>query len=664
MRLRSLIATPVQSSLGPGLAIFAGILLIKSPVALAASDVAYGPAPSWVMPQQVPVAPSEKSTEPVRVLLSDVQARLAPKISETYVDSVLLVQTPQGLTDAGNIALSWRPDTDVLTVHKLAISRNGKDISLLGSGQTFTILRREESLEYATLSGALTAVTQPQGLEVGDRIELAYTIKRTDPLLGGVPEQIFGTPPQARIALAHLDVSWPADYHMSWRSPPYLATLREHQSDTGVEISDTQLDQQPLVEPAGAPSRYAATRLVQVSGYKSWSEISRLLYPLFSDAAKLSQSTPLRGEIERLRTSLHDPRARTEAALRLAQDQIRYVSLGMNEARIVPANVDTTWSRRYGDCKAKTVLLLALLRELGVDAEAVVVATVDGDALPTRLPMIGLFNHVLVRARIDGKEYWLDGTRVGDRHLDDLPVPNFRWGLPLKAQGSDLIKIEMVAPPRPLVDTTIVVDASAGPKAPASFHAEMMLRSDVATKLQQTISRLTDTQRNEILRTFWRRQDYWSTDWDDVNFQNVKADFDDADWTLRLSVDGQGTMNWQGNEHLLQPLRLGGVVDLKREPGPNSDAPYLTNLSVYFRVSERVKLPRGGSALTLVGENVDQTIAGMHYERSARIDGGELSADATVRSVSPEFPASEAAADQKQLRELWDHPLYLKLRSD
>ncbi len=650
---------PVEPSFGRCLAIVAGMLL--SPVALAASDVAYGPAPSWVIPQQAPAAPSEKSTEPVRVLLSDVQARLAPKISETYVDSVLLVQTPQGLTDAGNVALSWRPDTDVLTVHKLSISRNGKDINLLGSGPTFTILRREQNLEYATLSGVLTAVTQPQGLQVGDRVELAYTIKRTDPLLGGVPEKIFGTPPQSRIALVHLDVHWPADYQMAWRAPPYLATLREHRTDTGVEISDTQVDQQPLVEPAGAPSRYAVTRLVQVSGYRSWSEISQLLYPLFSDAAQLSQTSPLRSEIARLRSSFSDPRTRTEAALRLVQDQIRYVSLGMNEARIVPANVDTTWSRRYGDCKAKTVLLLALLRELGVDAEAVVVATVDGDALPTRLPMIGLFNHVLVRATIDGKEYWLDGTRLGDRHLDELPVPNFRWGLPLKAQGSDLIKIEALPPPRPLIDTTIAVDASAGPKAPASFHAEMMLRSDVATKLQQTISRLTDTQRDELLRTFWRRQDYWSTDWDDVSFQNVRADFDDAEWTLRLSADGQGTMNWQGNEHLLQPLRLGGVVDLKREPGPNSDAPYLTNLSIYFRVSERIKLPPGGAAFTLVGENVDQTIAGTHYELSARINAGEFSADASVRSVSPEFPASEAAADQKQLRELWEHPLYLRL---
>jgi hypothetical protein len=592
-----------------------------------------------------------------------VQARLALKVSETYVDSVILVQTPQGLSEAGNIALSWRPETDVLTVHKLTIARNGKGINLLGPGQTFTVLRREENLEYAALSGILTATIQPQGLQVGDRLELAYTIKRTDPLLGGIPEQIFGTPPQSRIALVHLDVSWPADYRMSWRAPPYLASLREHRTNTAVELSDTQIDQQPLIEPAGAPSRFAATRFVQVSGHRSWSEISQLLFPVFSNAAKLPPTSPLRAEIERLRTSFPDPRTRAEAALRLVQDQIRYVFLGMNQARIVPADVDTTWSRRYGDCKAKTVLLLALLHGLGVDAEAVAVATADGDAIPTRLPMIGLFNHVLVRATIDGKTYWLDGTRLGDRHLDDLLVPNFRWGLPLKAEGSDLIKIDEVPPPRPLIDNTIVVDASAGPKAPATFHAESLFRSDLAMKLQEAIARLTDDQRNELLRAYWRRQDYWSHNWDDVSFQNLKADFDDANGTLLVSADGQGTMNWQGNEHLLQPLHLGAVVDLKREPGPNSDAPYLASLSVYFRVSERIKLPRGGSGFTLAGDNVDQTIGGMHYERSARINGAELSADATVRSVSAEFPASEAAADQKQLRELWDDPVYLKLSS-
>ena len=60
---------------------------------------------------------------------------------------------------------------------------------------------------------------------------------------------------------------------------------------------------------------------------------------------------------------------RAQAALGLVQDRIRYVALAMGTGGLVPADAATTWSRRFGDCKGKTVLLLAMLRALGVTTE-------------------------------------------------------------------------------------------------------------------------------------------------------------------------------------------------------------------------------------------------------------------------------------------------------
>jgi len=599
------------------------------------------------------------------VLLSDVQVNLAPTVSESYFDNVLLIQTPQGLAGPGNIALSWRPETDVLTVHKLKILRDGKEIDVLGSGQTFSILRREDKLEYAALSGALTAFIQPEGLRVGDRVELAYTLRRTDALLGGVPEEIIGTQPGAALARLHLRARWPANYKMTWRAS-FLDELKETRVGDAIEVSTTRDNDEPLVQPAGAPARFAAVRLLEMSGHKSWAEISRLLFPLFDRASQLSRTSPLQAEVARIRAAAPDPRARAEAALRLVQDQIRYVYLGMNDARIVPADVDTTWSRRFGDCKAKTALLLALLRELGVEAEPVAVNTLAGDMLPTRLPMIELFNHVLVRATLAGKTYWLDGSRSGDRQLDDLSIPNYHWGLPLRAAGAELLKIEAVPLSTPTSETSITVDASAGATAPASFQAETLLRADAATVTQRAISGLTEQQRDTALRAYWTRQHYWSTNWNEVTLRAVKAEFDDTRGILRLSMEGQGLMNWQGDQHLMWPLCIGNdnVVDYKREPGPNGDAPYLTDFPAYTRVGERIKLPGNGVGFSIVGNDVDRTIAGVHYQRSARINKDELSAEASVRSLVAEFPASEAAAVKKALRELSDDLLYAKLPSN
>lgn len=610
----------------------------------------------------MPTAGPEKSDAPLRILLTDVQVNLAPTVSESYFDNVLLIQTPQGLAGAGNVALLWRPETDLLTVHKLKILRADKVIDVLGSGQAFSILRREDKLEYAALSGVLTAFIQPEGLRVGDRVELSYTLRRTDALLGGVPETFIGTQSGAALARLHLLARWPANYKMTWRAS-FLDELKESRVGDSIEVSTTRDNDEPLVQPAGAPARFAAVRLLQISGHKSWTEISKLLFPLFDRASKLSRTSPLQAEIARIRTAAPDPQTRTEAALRLVQDQIRYVYLGMNDARIVPADVETTWSRRFGDCKAKTALLLALLRELGIDAEPVAVSSVAGDALPTRLPMIEMFNHVLVRATLAGKTYWLDGARSGDRKLDDLPIPNYRWGLPLTATGADLVKIEAVPLSTPTSETTITVDATAGAEAPASFRAETLLRADAATVTQRQISRLTEQQRDAALRAYWTRQPYWSNNWSDVTLRAVKAEFDDTNAILRVSMAGQGIMNWQGDQHLIGSVNIGDYVDLKREPGPNSDAPYLTAFPTYTHIIERIKLPHDGAGFEIVGSDVDRTIAGVHYQRNAQINTGELVAEASLRSMAAEFPASEAPGAQKALRELWDDPVYAKLPS-
>lgn len=56
-------------------------------------------------------------------------------------------------------------------------------------------------------------------------------------------------------------------------------------------------------------------------------------------------------------------------------------------------------------------MLLELLDALGIEADPVLVSNgTSTDGLDARLPNPGHFHHVLVRARIAGEEYWLDGT--------------------------------------------------------------------------------------------------------------------------------------------------------------------------------------------------------------------------------------------------------------
>src|SRR5579872_3606316 len=157
------------------------LVLVWATAGWAANNLQFGPPPSWVKPT-APPAKSAPTQAAVRILLVDQQVELTPKTISHYVENVIRIQTPQGMSDTGTITLVWNPDTDILTVHKVHILRGEKVIDVLGSGQTFTIARREANLDLATLDDTLTAILQPADMQVGDTLDVAYTLERTDPV--------------------------------------------------------------------------------------------------------------------------------------------------------------------------------------------------------------------------------------------------------------------------------------------------------------------------------------------------------------------------------------------------------------------------------------------------------------------------------------------------
>jgi tetratricopeptide (TPR) repeat protein len=194
-----------------------------------------------------------------------------------------------------------------------------------------------------------------------------------------------------------------------------------------------------------------------------------------------------------------DPRARAGAALKLVQERIAYLAEGMNGGNYVPQTPEKTWETRYGDCKAKTLLLAAMLREMGLHAEPVLVNAVRGDAVVDDLPMPGAFNHVLVRAVVDGEDLWLDGTTLGTGIGSLGDVPPFAWGLPLRPDGADLLKLPNRAPALASVSIVNRIDMSAGVDFPVLYDLKVDVTGQMGALLQQ-ISRLPDNeQRRELI---------------------------------------------------------------------------------------------------------------------------------------------------------------------
>ena len=147
----------------------------------------YQPQAAWVQPAPIPrdVKPSGAAGD---MLLWTVQDRLSPGDDESFVEQATRINAPEALQQAGNLLLTWNPLTDTLAIHRARILRGAQTIDLLAGGRKFAVLRREANLEAAMIDGELTATLQPEGLQVGDVLDLAYTLTTREPALAGHSE--------------------------------------------------------------------------------------------------------------------------------------------------------------------------------------------------------------------------------------------------------------------------------------------------------------------------------------------------------------------------------------------------------------------------------------------------------------------------------------------
>jgi tetratricopeptide (TPR) repeat protein len=623
----------------------AGTALTASAAATAADQLSFGKAPAWVMPQTIPPVSAKSQDRPVALLLYDQQTLLEPGKISTYSELAFKIQKPEGL-DAGNLSIAWNPAFDTMTVNRLEIHRGGHVIDVLKSGQTFTTMRRESNLELAMLDGMLTANIQPENLQEGDVVVLATTTEHADPVLKGHVETNFALWGEAQVGLAHARLSWPLNVELRLHKAGDLSTAQQSARDGRNIYELTMRDIDPVIDPKGAPLRFKIGRMGEATDFRSWADAARLMIPLYREAAVIPASGPLRDEVEKIRKTSADPKVRAEHALQLVQQRIRYVALAMGQGGLVPAPAETTWSRRFGDCKAKTALLLAILHEYGIIAEPVLVNAFAGDAVAEGLPMIGAFNHVLVRAHVDSKTYYLDGTRTGDTDLDGIDMPDFGWVLPVLDNAQ---LVHLVPPPlnRPQSDTTVAIDASAGIYTPADINVAQVIRGDLAVAFNLGLASLTETQRKQFFDNYWKKTV------EDITPGDNAFAFDKAARELRLSMRGKLKLDWSGGFFHLPLSSIGYTPDLDRPEGPLHDAPFAVAHPMFARTETKLRMPAAffpSNVTSLVPGPVHQTLIGIEYSRvqSATPDG--MVVQTTTRSLVPEVSYKEAVAAASTLK--------------
>jgi len=624
--------------------------------AQAADQLQFGSPPSWVVSQQVPAPSAEPGNSPIEILLSDAQVNLQPDALSTYSHTAIRINNAQGLA-AGSVAATWDPEFDSVTIHQVTIRRGGQTIDVLGNGQKFTILRREQDLEQQTLNGQLTATLQPEGLQVGDIVELEMSLIRRDPTLQGHMELNSDLTIPISIDQARLRVLIPSKAAVRQRVGRGLPAASISKTD-GATVSTWTLSGLPVEQPPEfAPPRYASNRRLEITDFQSWNVLAALFLPLYEKASIIAPEGPLRQEIDRIKTASADPIKRAELALQLVEQKVRYVNLALGVGGLVPSDTNETWKRRFGDCKAKSVLLTGLLRELGIDAVPVLVNTEAGDGLNERLPMVGLFNHVLVRAVIGGKTFWLDGTRTGDTTLEALEVPYHHWGLPI-VRNADLVKILPSPRTRPDIETIIRTNASAGVAEPVPTTIEIVMRGDLAILQNVVLSSVEPDRRDEaIIKQLESKLDRFEV-------EKHSATYDAAAQVYRLRGEGLQTLDLNGGVYWTEVPSPGYKADFRRTSKRDLDAPVEIGFPSYKRTVQTIVIPKDRvRSTTFQVAPINTIVAGVEYRQNVTNADGVVTIDATTRSLVPEIAYAEALASEERLRELDKGRIWIRLSS-
>jgi hypothetical protein len=396
-------------------------------------------------------------------------------------------------------------------------------------------------------------------------------------------------------------------------------------------------------EVEGAPPRYNFRRAVEYSDYASWTDFAKQVWPVYQAASMLDAQSPLHAEVAKIAAASADPVERAQAALRLVESQVRYVFVGLDGGNYIPKRADETWQRRFGDCKAKTVLLLALLRELGIKAQPALVASRGGDGINGRLPDPLLFDHVLVRATLNGRDYWLDATRQGDRYLDMLPQPFFVWALPLSAAGSELVTPPVTTSPYPQLISVVDIDASGGFDKSAVWTAKNVVRDEEAFQIATTLSTISPADADRAVKAYWRAQ------LSSVEPQQVSWSYDARHAALTLSLKGTGDAGWDGDAkegHSLTLLGAGFTPPDKRERPKDQDqsAAWAIQYPRFrcYATTVRLPPPTAGFSWTYSSRPVNRRLAGAIYWRAAGMSGNLLRTVMSSQSYVRELSAAEA----------------------
>jgi transglutaminase-like putative cysteine protease len=330
-------------------------------------------------------------------------------LADRFVQRVVHLRTERAARDGQHMEVRHVPGRQEVEIRQARVLRRSPGGGLDAWEATGRDERDLSEPWYGLYYDARAEVVLFEGVRAGDVVELQYTVSdvaQANDMADyfGDLELIAGVKPTRRWDYT-LIAPAARTFHFN---PARLPGLRHESERRGAEVIHRFVAEDVAridLEPA-MPGFAEVAPYLHVSTYRDWNEVGRWYWNLVAD--QLHADAALARAAREATAGARTVADKVRALHRLVIEGTRYVGLEFGIHGFKPYKVTQVMQRRFGDCKDKAALLVALLREVGVPAELVLLRTRRAGRVDPRPASLAVFDHAI--AYVPALGLYLDGT--------------------------------------------------------------------------------------------------------------------------------------------------------------------------------------------------------------------------------------------------------------
>lgn len=332
----------------------------------------------------------------------------ASGLSSRFQQLVVKVFNERGVEGYRQLPITYSPDRQEVRILRARITKpDGSIVDSFGDGER-NINEPWTGMYYDARARVLTF----PALAAGDVLEVQWRLDDTslENLLSdywGDVDSLRSMVPRKRYRYV---VDMPTSRPLAWNAstlPDWVKVTKESANERTVyrfEASDVA----KVVPEPQMPGWAEVSTPLHLSTYQSWDAVGRYWWGLVRD--QLTPNDELAKTVETVLKGVDRKKpADVVAAINsFVVTNTRYVALEFGIHGYKPYRVDRVLARRFGDCKDKASLIVAMLKLAQVDARLVLLRMRNLGTLPAEPASLAAFNHAI--AYVPALDLYLDGT--------------------------------------------------------------------------------------------------------------------------------------------------------------------------------------------------------------------------------------------------------------